>query len=169
MLFHLSTSSEENHHFHSVVIGLHYYSSSLAVNDSLSSTSFNNASTSDGGKSAKQEVGVAEAWTNQRKRREVSERGNHYIIITSSLNKNSNKVCESLSLQRQLSWHVSTICAIRGPTLSLTLSLTSGAASPNTGSSSPTATPEVRVHLLRGCLRYSLSPSTVQSDCRERI
>ena len=167
----MSTSSEENHHFHSLVHS--YYSSSLAVNDSLSSTSFNNASTSDGGKSAKQEVGVAEAWTNQRKRREVSERGNHYIIITSSLHhpstKTATKADESLSLQRWLSWHVSTIYATRGPTLSLTLSLTSGAASPNTGSSSPTATPEVRVHLLRGCLRYSLSPSTVQSDCRERI
>ena len=53
-----------------------------AVNDTnnLTSTSFNSATPTSMTSLRRQEVGVAEAWNNQRKRRENSERGNDYII-----------------------------------------------------------------------------------------
>ena len=58
------------------------------MNDSTSaSTSFNNATPTNGGTTTakRPEVGVAEAWTNQRKRRESSERGNNDIIFMINL------------------------------------------------------------------------------------
>ena len=55
-----------------------------AVNGATASTSFSSDSSrsfSDPGRIKKREVGVGEAWTNERKKREVSERGNDDVIL----------------------------------------------------------------------------------------
>lgn len=119
----------------------------MAVNDASASSSFTTPSptANDSGKNKKREVGVAEAWTNEKKKREVTERGNGDIILRIPLIEQFTVIP-----QKRLSWRVSITSGIQRDILSPTLSLTSGVVSPNTGSSSWQPAPGVHLRGHRG-------------------